>query len=387
VTESFSPHSGQAAGLGAALAASGLERSALAGIPLPPGASQEDVFSGEVLLGMDGLIAVSLLTDTPIRVLTGRAPASSSLSVSLRLGEFDTADNLGGTLAHAARILSHRALIVRWLGAPAMPLAGFAPSRHRHALTAGAVSAQRVRDVLGYGETDPLGDVAELIEAQGWPVTHRDMPEGVHGLAVRETGGDGAATAWAVYAAVSVPWTRQRWTLAHELSHALHDDIGRVVVETAAESEALPEIQAEAFARHLLLPPAALAAALPSHPERGGWEAVVGGLIVEFGVSRRAVVKCLVADGHATADELARVSAAAVRDLIGDADARERWDALAGRQDEPQGSPWLVAGAAELYAQGLVDVRVVAELMDVEPDGAADRLHALGWAPSAAAAG
>lgn len=387
MTEAFSPHSGQAAGLAAALAASGLDASELAAVPLPPGARLEDVLSGEVLLGMDGLIAVSLLTDTPIRVITGRAPASSSLSVSLRLGEFDTADDLGATLAHAARVLSHRALIVRWLGEPSMPLAGFAASRHRFALAAGEISAQRVRDVLGYGETDPLGDVTELLESQGWPVTHRMMPEGVHGLAVRESGADGAATAWAVYAAVSVPWTRQRWTLAHEMSHVLHDDIGQYVVETADEGEALPEVRAEAFARHLLLPPAALAAALPADARARGWDAVVGGLIVEFGVSRRAVVKSLISDGHATADDLARVTAAPVALLIDAAGARERWNALAERQHEPQGSPWLVAGAAELYAQGLADVRVVADVMDVEPGDAAERLASLGWAPTAAATG
>lgn len=387
MTVPFSARSGQAAGLAAALEASGLDRSALSGLPLPRGASLDDVLSGEVLLGMDGLIAASLLTDTPISVLTGRMPPSSNLSMSLRLGQFETADDLGGTVEHAARVLAHRALVIRWLGEPQRPLQGFAPSRDRFALAAGRISAQRVRDVLGYRETDPFGDVAELLEAEGHPVTHREMPEGLHGLAVREGDAYGAATSWAVYAAVSVPWTRQRWTLAHELSHVLHDDIGQMVVETGTESEALPEVRAEAFARHLLLPPAALAAALPQRPAREGWRAVVGRLVVLFGVSRRAIVKALVADGHATDEELTSVSRALVRDLIEAAGVQEEWDALAARQHEPQGSPWLVGATAELYAAGSVDVRVVADLMALEPDEARTRLHATGWAPEASAAG
>ncbi|MDP9164585.1 MAG: ImmA/IrrE family metallo-endopeptidase [Actinomycetota bacterium] len=387
MTVPFSPHSGQAAGLAAALEASGLDRSFLSGLPLPPGVALDDVLSGEVLLGMDGLIAASLLTDTPISVLTGRAPASSSLSMSLRLGQFETAHDLEGTVENAAMVLAHRALVVRWLGEPQRPLQGFAPSRDRFALAAGRISAQRVRDVLAYRDIDPFGDVVELLEAEGHPVMHREMPDGVHGLALRKSDADGAATAWAVYVAVSVPWTRQRWTLAHELSHVLHDDIGQMVVETETESEALPEVRAEAFARHLLLPPEALAAALPQRPAREGWRAVVGRLVVLFGVSRKAIVKALVADGHATDEELTPVSQALVRDLIEAAGAQEEWDALAARQHEPQGSPWLVGSTAELYATGLVDVRVVADLMDLEPDDARTRLHATGWAPEAPAAG
>jgi hypothetical protein len=127
------------------------------------------------------------------------------------MGEVEAASGLEETLSYAAKVLSHRELIAAWDAPPQSPLAGFAPSRHRHAISAGEISANRVRDLLGLGEADPVGDLVGLIENHGIPVVHRDLPKDVHGLAVRDERSDGAA--WVVFAAVSVPWTRQRCAL------------------------------------------------------------------------------------------------------------------------------------------------------------------------------
>lgn len=371
--------SDQAAGLVAALDASGRTVDDLAAVlPLPDGVSVEDVLAGRHNLSMDGLLVAAAFLDAPVSVVAGRVPPSRSLAVSLRLGQVETAAGMAGTLAKAAAVLSYRDLIVSWDGPPSRPLEGFAPSRDRHAITAGRNSAARVRDLLGLADTDPLADLIRLVEAQGHPVLHADLPEGVHGVAVRDERLEGPV--WAVLVAVSVPWTRQRWTIAHELSHVLHADAGQVVVEHAEAGDALPEVRAEAFARHLLLPPAALAQAA----RRSGrdWLRTVPQVMVDYGISRAAVVNALVADGIVAQHELAAVNQSGVSDMVSRAGLQDRWRELSAREHETQGSPWLVGRAADLYARGLVGADVVADLMDTDEPTAVAELRRLGWQPA-----
>jgi len=121
---------------------------------------------------------------------------------------------------------------------------------------AGQKSAQLVRDGLRLG-ADPIPDLVDLAERLGFPVAFRALPEDMHGLNVQDQR-EGIVTRL-IIVSTRGPWTLRRYTLAHELCHALYDDAGRVIVDVVEEPVRLPEVRAESFARHLLLPADALA--------------------------------------------------------------------------------------------------------------------------------
>jgi len=377
------PASTPAAGFAAAIEAIGRTPADLdLELPFPEGVTTQDILTGSHQPGLDVLLAASVVTGTSVEVLSGWLAPQVPLTLSLRSDRGQQSFELEAALDDVATVLTARDVVAAWSpGAPdTTPLRGFAPSPQHFGPDAGRQSAERVRDVLVIGD-DPLGDLVGLVEAQGHPVLRRVLPQGTHGLTVREERLDGPV--WAVVVAVGVPWTRQRYTLAHEFCHVLHSDPGRVLVELADPGLDVPEVRAEAFARHLLLPEEGVRREVGRVTAATDWAAMVVHLMLTFGASRKAVVKALVADGLATTDSVARILDARVDDLVRSAGREREWAEYARYEHTPQGSPALTAAAAELYAQGKVGVRVVAGLMGLSEPETVHELARLGYAPVA----
>jgi hypothetical protein len=347
-------------------------------VALPDDVTVDDVLAGNYPLSPTDLVAVADLLDVPVNVLTGQVPMDRHLGVSLRLGSVEAADVPTEALQYADTLLGYRALLDSWLGALRSPLAEVSMSTDSLYVRAGQKSAQRVRDGLQLGE-DPILDLVGLTESLGFPVAFRPLPEGLHGLNVRDER-EGTPTRLIMVSTLG-PWTLQRYTLAHELSHALYDDAGQVIVDLVEVPDRLPELRAECFARHLLLPAEALARDVWQAQKEGvSQEVLTARLMVRWGMSKQAVLRALQNDQLAGPDETAAVRGRPVDQLMAAASLTERWQALSAGQSDPCGSPWLVSRALEAYHHGWVGAHVVADLLGQDLEITERQLLEQGWA-------
>lgn len=347
-------------------------------LELPRGITVDDVLSGKHELSPTDLVALADLLDVPVTVLSGDVPIDRHLGVSLRLGAVEAADVPRGALEYADKLLRYRGLLDSWLGTPSSPLAAVSMSQDGYYIKAGQTSAQRVRDGLGLGD-EPLPDLVGLAESLGFPVAFHPLPENMFGLNVQDKR-EGSTTRLIIVSTRS-PWTQQRYTLAHELCHALYDDVGQVIVDTVEEPVRLPELRAESFARHLLLPPAALARDVRQVGREGiSAEVLTARLMVRWGMSRQAILRALENDDLIGPAEVAAVSQRTVGQLMASAGLTDRWRELCVGQSDPCGSPWLIARALEAYSHGWIGAHVVADLLDQDLATTRQQLVAQGWA-------
>lgn len=354
-------------------------------LELPAGVTVDDVLSGRHELSPTDLVSLADLFDVPVTVLSGDVPIDRHLGVSLRLGAVEAADVPRGALEYADKLLRYRGLLDSWLGAPSSPLASVGMSQDGFYVKAGQTSAQRVRDGLDLGE-EPLPDVVGLAESLGFPVAFHPLPENMFGLNVQDER-EGSTTRLIIISTRS-PWTQQRYTLAHELCHALYDDIGQVIVDTVDVPDRLPELRAESFARHLLLPPASLARdVLQARAEGTSAEVLTARLMVRWGMSKLAILRALANDNLIGPDEAAAVNQRTVGQLMTSAGLTGRWRELCAGQSDPCGSPWLVGRALEAYSRGWVGAHVIADLLDQDLATTRQQLVAQGWADPAEDAG
>lgn len=123
----------------------------------------------------------------------------------------------------------------------------------------GRAAAQAVRDALRLGDS-PIADVAEVIEnLTGTDVGKAALPAGVSGVCVTDPE---RATSIILVDSSHVA-ERQRFSLAHELGHLLFGSSTHV---DAASTERTPhEILCDEFARHLIIPEAAIRAWLSAN--------------------------------------------------------------------------------------------------------------------------
>ena len=365
--------------IGLLLRHSGVSGAQLARVlDLPVEVSVDDVLAGRYRLSAADLVAVAELLDVPPTVLSGEVPINRHLGVSLRLGTVEAPDVPADALEYADRMLRYRGLLDSWLGAWHSPLAGVGMSTDGFYVRAGRESAQRVRDGLQLGE-EPIADLVGLAERLGFPVAFRLLPEGMHGLNVQDER-EGVATRLIIVSARG-QWTLQRYTVAHELGHALYDDAGQVIVDLVEIPDRLPELRAESFARHLLLPAAALKREVGRARRDGlSWDVLTAHLMVRWGMSKQAILRALEDDGLASPEETAVIRTTRVDDLMAEAGLTEQWQALCAGQSEPCGSPWLASRALEAYSHGWVGAHVVADLLDQDVETTRDQLVAQGWA-------
>lgn len=352
-------------------------------LDLPDGVEVGRVLDGSYELTATDLVAVADLLDVPVGVLTGDQPVEGRLGVSLRMGYVSEADVPVEALRHADMLLRHRAVLDSWLGPMPGPPDDLRMSTDGYHPKAGAVSGDRVRRVLGLGD-EPVRDLVGLVEGLGVPVVFAALPGGLHGLNLRDERHGLAVRV--VLVSSSDGWARQRFTLAHELCHALYDDAGQLIVDRVDVPQDYPEIRAEAFARALLLPVRPLAREVRDARQAGtGLGETVARLMARWGVSRDAVTRALLADGLATQQEVAPVRQALVSDLMSAVGLAEHWQALCAQEHDEAGSPALVDRAVRAYGNGWVHARVVAELLGETPERTERILAEQGWAPEPAA--
>lgn len=323
----------------------------------------------------------------PLTVLTGAASPERSLAVALRAGLLEAPANVTAHVERAHKLIDVTRLLLSWFPSRDADLetAAATARRARSSLTfmkdAGRQAAEYLRTLWDLEDEQPVGDLVGLVEGLGVPVERRPLPDDVHGMTVH----DESDARWTAVVFISSAdwWTRQRYTLAHELCHLLYRDSQPVIVDRDEEdSTDLPEIRAEAFARHLLLPDAAVRDRLTSdYPSD---LALVADLILSYGVSRTAVLKALAAVADWSEDRLARVNAGAlsVTELMAGAGRQDEWLAACADQREPSPSGLLLDLALNAYREQLVPVDAVADVLDRAGDEVSEELRVQGWAPA-----
>nr|NLD41647.1 ImmA/IrrE family metallo-endopeptidase [Actinomycetales bacterium] len=209
--------------------------------------------------------------------------------------------------------------------------------------------ATRFREEHELGNA-PLGDLFELgLTTLGIDVFSRAVAEEEHGLTI--SGRDGRK---AIIVAATPHYMRQRSNIAHEFGHLLADDLqtpDRIQpgVRTRAET------QADAFARHLLLPIAAVSGeGVPTTRE-------LSDLVQRFEVSPRmaAIQLCEAKQiDEATKKEWSTYSARTLATRFGWLDRYNELSATSKLERAPQR---LVARAIEGYLAGALSIHEVAQ--------------------------
>ncbi|MER6574705.1 ImmA/IrrE family metallo-endopeptidase [Nonomuraea sp. NPDC001023] len=330
-------------------------------------------------LSLSELVTAADVLDVPVTYLAGQTDGAHSLAVSLRLGQAQESGVPERALQYAHMLIRRLTLLDSWQGRSPGALDELGVDYSPLYKEAGQRTAGKVRDALGLGD-QPISDLVGLVESCGIPVAFQPLPDNLHGINVRDDSNDQVRRA--IVVSSGDYWTRQRFTLAHELCHGLYDDEGQIIVDEVDVPQTLPELRAEVFARHLLLPTAALRREVEAARARQEHaHALLVRLILTFGVSRDVVLKALVDDGLVPpADKrLAMLETAPVRDLMARAGQAQTWQELCEGQDEASGSPWLVERAVQAHGDGLLDISVVAELMGVEEPVVRRMLTEAGW--------
>ncbi|MEV6979926.1 ImmA/IrrE family metallo-endopeptidase [Sphaerisporangium sp. NPDC051017] len=330
-------------------------------------------------LSLSDLVTAADILDVPVTYLTGQSSGEGNLAVSLRLGQAQESGVPVQALQYADMLLRQLRLLDLWQGPQLSVLDGLGLDHSHMRKEAGQRSAGKVRDALALGD-QPIHDLVQLVEDCAIPVAFQPLPENIHGINVRDERGGEVRRVIIVNACDY--WTRQRFTLAHELCHGLYDDDGQIIINEVTPPDTLPEVRAESFARYLLLPSEALASEVKvARTEQIQPAEFTARLMLTYGVSRHVVFKALVEDGHVPAGDtrFAILEKESIKIQMARAGLDSKWDELCERQHEPSGSPRLVERAVRAYGEGLVDIAIVAELLGEDKDSVAQRLAEAGW--------
>ena len=223
----------------------------------------------------------------------------------------------------------------------------------------GRKSAERFREEHGLG-TGPLVDLVGVIEeATGNDVAIVKAPTNEHGLTVT----DPERGAVFVLIACSDNPMRQRSSLAHELSHVIHSDCVELSPRTDGRRPA-PERLADAFARHLLIPRAAVERAMESH--QGEWTEADLSLLVRRYLVSPAIAAIALSEAGAITDDTKEEWKQIYTPVLA---ARYGWSeyyaALQNVSRRPRPPRRLLARAIEGYRQGVVSAQTLATLRGV----------------------
>ncbi len=133
-----------------------------------------------------------------------------------------------------------------WTAAPAYP--SVAPGSKWDAVQQGERVASEERRRLGLGWA-PIGDLPELLEAQGVRALARDLPSNISGLTLSEPG-----VGLLVAANRKHHPHRVRFSYAHEDAHVLLDRERLGLISRVEDRNDLIEVRANAFAAAFLMP-------------------------------------------------------------------------------------------------------------------------------------
>ncbi|MFF2058970.1 ImmA/IrrE family metallo-endopeptidase [Rhodococcus qingshengii] len=348
------------------------EISRLLGVPLTT--PLETALRSSQGISLSDIVSISEIIGVPSSALTGQAPLDRNFAVSLRLGIAERTGAPVESLEFIELILRRINLLDSWLGESTNALRDVPLRRSGYFKGDGETSALRIRDAIGVVD-EPLHDLVGLVESCAIPVYFRDLPNDVHGLNVRDER-DGI-TSRVIVVSTRDPWTRQRFTLAHELCHGLYDDDGQVIVDQINVPETLPELRAEVFARHLLLPTRALKREFKIASRRNlKLPQFVAHIMTSYGISKKATINALASDGLASADQVAHLDQYPVPNLMKDAGLSETWFDMSEGESEGSASPWLVDRALNAYSHGFVGIQVVADVLEEDLETTRDLLTA-----------
>ncbi|MDQ0846059.1 XRE family transcriptional regulator [Streptomyces sp. V1I6] len=186
-------------------------------------------------------------------LLTGRAPSQPSFAARTTdesVPERDKVDQVAQRYAAAYEVLE---LLGRLPKLPALP--DVRTDLALHIDQARQLAEEAARGLAATGEwatgreTDAL--ITACAKAYGVDVAITALPDGVNGVTWQSD------TFRLVLVSPSSVWTRQRFTLAHELGHILARDAQDPMVEKRIRPgrvKDLTEVRANAFASHLLMP-------------------------------------------------------------------------------------------------------------------------------------
>lgn len=158
----------------------------------------------------------------------------------------------------------------------------------------------------------------------------------------------------------SVPFGRQRFTVAHELCHYLLKDDDRLIIDERLTGRSTAERRANAFAAHFLMPSESIHRYLRN---REATEAVVVELVYTFGVSLQALLWHLFNLELLSKKRKERIEAVGLKSLsvrYGYGDVWQRLDAERGVHRPPR---QLRERATSAFDRGEIGIRPLADLL------------------------
>ena len=328
-------------------------------------------------------LALSDYTDIEVEVLTGEVDPADTLAVAMRSrGQTAPTEVLQRSSRllraaravlrlepYSARLRELQALQSRFSAGVSSPWA---------ARQQGKKAALQVRAHLDLG-FEPVLDLVGLIEDLGVPVEFAaTLPEGMHGVTSWTQTRDG----WVATITVNANdyWTVQRFSLAHEFCHVLHQDRPQGLT---TEYEEDPRIaadpsatRAEAFASHLLAPRTGLGlqwrqAGLAQQSEASA----VANVMWYWGLSREASCYALedAPQVRWTKQHTERVKLLRIGEMLGEAGLVEAWETMTATES-PAPSAWLAEATAELFLSSRLPVENYAVVTDQDPNAAVHQL-------------
>lgn len=223
---------------------------------------------------------------------------------------------------------------------------------------AGHASAISYRERHDLG-TQPLPDLVALIEAtQDVDVAVLDAAADEHGMTVYDP--DRGVVMMAV--AQTANPMRQRSSLAHELGHLVFKDYGRSSTRSKWGERSQPEIRADVFARHLLVPLDAVAKLTEDRPMT---ESDLSALVQRFRASPAIVAIQLHAAHVIDTRTKAAWSAISTPTLAARYGWTDHYRALQAGSNSRRAPRRLLARATNGYIAGVLSLQAIARLRGV----------------------
>jgi Zn-dependent peptidase ImmA (M78 family)/transcriptional regulator with XRE-family HTH domain len=219
-----------------------------------------------------------------------------------------------------------------------------------------------VRDA-GLGES-LRSDPASVFETLfGINIAFETCGSGFDGIALN------CAASRVILVNTSIPWSRQRFTLAHEIGHIVAEDgreSGVCIDEDVMASQRVEEIRANAFAACLLMPRSDLQADLQSTD--GVDDTTFGRLLGKYRVSASAMAWRLKDLGFVDAAHRGRLGSMRANEAAWLGDWQAELAKLAVDQRKSRAPRALLERTILAFANGTVSARLVATVLDADPD-------------------
>lgn len=334
------------------------------------------------------LARLAAYTQVPLAVLSGVVRPEQSMAVALRAGLLDSPTAVEPVLQRTRRLLEHFRLLASWYPHEVDQRLDYGEKMFRarvddtYIKRSSQRTAQYLRALLKLEHTQPVGDLREIIESLGVPVFFTELPENIHGVTAHED----LDQRWRALILVNSNdnWTRQRYTLAHELGHVIFRDSQPVIVDDNEEVDEtnLVEFRAECFARYFLAPNEAVDKFKVANLSNTAIDKAVAQTMLHFGISRPAAVRALAESFNQPHEFLeSSLPSGSVRALMTTCGYSNEWKAASAGQHDQGASPWLLELALAAYQDSYVSTQVVADILgrSDEIDAVEAELITQGW--------